>query len=349
MVPLATDQMLPVFQYTVNRTGTLRDAMLVLERGAEIALVTHGERLVGVLTDGDVRRALLSGASLDAPLAPFVHAQYISVGPTALRTEVLELMQARQIGQVPIVDAQGRLRGLHRLHDVMGVAPRENWAVVMAGGRGTRLGTLTAQIPKPMLRVAGRPILERIVLHLVGYGIRRIFLATNYLGHVIQDYFGDGRSVGAQIEYLREEIPAGTGGALSLLPEVPKHSLLVMNGDLVTQVNLGAMFEAHEQGKQIVTMGVRRYFHTVPFGCVEVQGEDVVQMEEKPTLTRLVNAGIYVLQPSLLSRIPSNQEFALPTLLEGCLKRGERVGTFEIMDDWVDVGQHDQLKQARGG
>jgi dTDP-glucose pyrophosphorylase len=344
---------LAVFQYTVDRGGTLRDAMHALEHGAEIALVTDGVRLVGVLTDGDVRRALLAGAVLNAPLAPFVHPRCVTVQPTARRDEVLELMQARKIGQIPIVDAGGRLLGLHRLHDVLGVAPRANWAVIMAGGRGTRLGALTAQVPKPMLRVAGRPILERIVLHLVGYGIRRIFMATNYLAHVIQDHFGDGQAMGVQIEYLREERPLGTGGALALLPETPRDPLLVMNGDLVTQADLGGMLDAHARRAAgppaVATVGVRRYLHTVPFGCLEVDGDTVAAFEEKPTLTRLVNAGIYVLEPALLARVPRDHEFPLPALLEDCLRRGERVRAFEVTDDWVDVGQREQLQQAREG
>jgi NDP-sugar pyrophosphorylase family protein len=218
----------------------------------------------------------------------------------------------------------------------------------MAGGRGTRLAPLTDQIPKPMLRVAGRPILERIILHLVGHGIRRIFLATNYLGYIIRDYFGDGTAVGAQIEYLCEETPAGTGGALALLPETPTHPLVVMNGDLVTQVNLGTMLEFHTQGEQVATMGVRRYLHTVPFGCVEINHGEVVHMEEKPTITRLVNAGIYVLDPSLIARVPKGKEFPLPTLLDECMRLGESVRAFEIVDDWIDVGQRDQLRMARG-
>jgi len=228
------------------------------------------------------------------------------------------------------------------------VQARPNWAVIMAGGRGSRLGSLTRDVPKPMIRVAGRPILERLILHLITYGVRRIYLSIKYLGHVIEDYFGDGSAFGCEIEYLREERPLSTAGALSLLPARPEHPLLVMNGDLVTQANLGEMFDIHAQSGAALTIAVRRYFHTVPFGCVEVEDGQIIDIEEKPTLTRLANAGLYVLDPELLGRIPYNSEFTMPALAADCLARKERVQAFEVADDWIDVGQREQLSQARG-
>ena len=257
-------------------------------------------------------------------------------------------MRVRHLDAVPITDESGVLCGLHQLHDVIGIAQRPNWAVVMAGGRGSRLESLTAEIPKPMIRVAGRPILERLVLHLVGFGIKRVFLAINYLGHVIEDHFGDGSKFGCNIQYLREDQPLGTGGALSLLPERPPLPLLVINGDLVTQANLGCMVDFHEKGGQRATVAVRPYFHTVPFGCVEMDGDRVLRIEEKPRLSRLINAGIYMIAPSVLEHVPRGESSTLPSLVDGCLARHEEVRAFEIEDDWIDVGQREQLRQARG-
>lgn len=328
----------------------MRDALIALERGSvEIALVVDGDgRLVGLLTDGDIRRALLAGASIDGPLEPHMHTRFTAVGQNAGRAEVIDLMQARTIAQIPIVDGEGRLMGLHLLRDVIGSEPRPNWAVVMAGGRGTRLAPLTDHTPKPMLRVAGRPILERIVLHLVGHGIRRIFLSINYLSQVIESHFGDGSQFGAQIEYLREEQPLGTAGALTLLPAVPEAPVLVMNGDLVTQADVGALLDFHERGKQGISVAVRKYFHTVPFGCVELDGDRVASLEEKPTLSRLVNAGIYVLAPAVVARVPLGRESTTPALIEQAIAAGETVRALEIEDDWIDVGQREQFKRARG-
>ena len=213
---------------------------------------------------------------------------------------------------------------------------------------GTRLAPLTDQIPKPMLRVAGRPILERIVLHLVGAGVRRIFLAINYLGHIIRDHFGDGARLGARIEYLTEDKPLGTGGALSLLPEAPTAPVLVMNGDLVTQADVGALLSFHEAGSAVATVGVRKYFHTVPFGCVELDGDRLVRLDEKPTMTRLVNAGMYVLSPQLVAALPKGVATTVPDILGNAMNRGEEVRAFEIDDEWIDVGHRDQLDKARG-
>lgn len=334
----------------VEPTGLLRDVLLKLDAGgAEIVLVVDRERLEGVLTDGDVRRALLKGASLDSPLYPYVVRNCITVSPATSRAEVLDLMNARRITQLPIVDADHRLLGMHLLHDMLGASPRPNLAVVMCGGRGTRLAPLTNAIPKPMLKVAGRPILERIVLHLVGFGIRRVVLAVNYLASQIEEHFGEGERFGAQISYLREEQPLGTAGALSLLPEVPETPTIVMNGDLVTQFSVAEMLKFHEAGGQMATVGVRRYFHTVPFGCLELDGDVVKSLEEKPTVTRIVNSGIYVLDQRLIARIPKGAEYHMPTLLDDSLRRRETVRAFEIVDDWIDVGQRDQLRQAREG
>jgi dTDP-glucose pyrophosphorylase len=335
----------------VHVSQKLVDAMWALEHGAvQIAFVTDDrDRLVGTLTDGDVRRALLQGASLQSPLAPYIQRQFTAVDPSVGRAEVLELMQARMFNQIPIIDVEGRLVGLHLLHELIGRVERANWAVIMAGGKGSRLRPITDHLPKPMVRVAGRPILERIVLHMVGFGIGRVFLSINYLGHIVEEYFGEGERFGCQIDYLRESKPLGTGGPLSLLPKLPSVPLLVMNGDLVTQANLGALLDFHQRGGYQATVAVQRYSHTVPFGCLRLNGQRIVDIEEKPVLSRVVNAGIYVLNPELVARVPREQEFPITLLVEDALQRGESVGAFEILDDWIDVGQRDQLRVAQTG
>ena len=329
---------------------TLAEALRAIDQGgAGIALVLGEQgRLVGTFTDGDLRRALLHGATLDSQLAAHVQRTFTFVGPEARRTEVLDLMQARLIRQIPVMDSASRPLGLHLLHEIIGAVPRPNWAVIMAGGQGTRLRPITEHVPKPMVTVAGRPILERLVLHLVGFGVRKIYLSVNYLAHIIESHFGDGSRFGCAIEYLHEQTPLGTGGALSLLPETPTVPLLVLNGDLVTQVDLATMFAFHREGRYVATMGVRRYVHEVPFGCVEVSNGEIVRLEEKPPIERLVNAGIYLLEPSLLARVP-REFFPVTSLFEECLRNRERIGAFEIEDDWMDVGQRDQLRKAREG
>lgn len=333
----------------VAHSGTLFDGLRALERGAiGIALVVEEGRLVGTLTDGDVRRAILGGAALDQPLLPFAQRSFTAASPQESRGEVLDLMQARAIEQVPIVDERGALLGVHLLRELLGAEERPSWAVVMAGGRGVRLRPITDTLPKPMIKVAGRPILERIVLHLVGHGIRRVFLSVNYLAPIIEQHFGDGERFGCRIEYLREDKPLGTAGALSLLPEKPSAPLLVLNGDLLTQVNLADLLAFHARGGHVATMAVTEYTHTVPFGVVELHNEQIRELVEKPTHAWWANAGIYSLSPEVVGRVRPDEEMPMTTLLGDCIGRGESVGAYQVRGDWLDIGRPDELKKARG-
>ncbi len=337
-------------QYCITPDTSLMDCMRSMDiTGAGIALAVDSEfRLIGTISDGDVRKALLNGCLLDSQVSPHINRNCFYVLPNVHRVEVLDIMQARRFKQVPIVDEQRKLIGLHLLYDILGNILRPNWAVVMAGGKGMRLRPLTENIPKPMIRVAGRPILERIILHLVSYGIRRIFLSVNYLSQVIEDFFEDGSKYGATIEYLHEDEPLGSGGAISLLPEIPEHPLLVMNGDLVVDINFADIIEFQSQNEFYATIGVYSYFHQVPYGCVEIQNNRLAGLEEKPVLEKLVNAGIYVLSQKAVSAIPKNTCFPITTLFEEALKKNLVCGTFAIEKEWLDIGSPHQLRQARG-
>lgn len=335
----------------VKPSASIRSAMESLESSARrIVLVCDDEgRLMGTITDGDLRRALLSGASLDqSHVVGVMTRAFRAVDPGVSRAEVLDLMRALRLNQVPVVDHEGRLVGLHTLEELMGEGTLPNWAVVMAGGKGTRLRPLTADVPKPMLRVAGRPILERIVLHLVGMGIRRIFLSVHFRPQVVVDHFGDGTRFGCRIEYLRENLPLGTAGALGLLPEPPSDPLLVMNGDLVTQFQVRAMLRQHTECGNTLTVGVRPYEVRVPFGVVAQEDGFVQAIQEKPAETFLVNAGIYVLSPGVLGRLDGTRPVDMPELVQEELEGSNRVGAFEVDGEWIDVGRTDDLKRARG-
>jgi dTDP-glucose pyrophosphorylase len=335
----------------VSLDGTIRDGLAAVDRGAAgICLAVDGTgQLIGVATDGDLRRALLRGHGLDEPLEPILNREFAAIDTSQTRAEALDLMRALRVVTVPVVDEGGRPVALHLLHGLLEPEARPNWAVIMAGGRGTRLQPLTDSMPKPMLRVAGRPILERIVLHLVGSGISRIFIAVNYLAHVIEHHFGDGRAFGASIEYLRETEPLGTAGALALLPSAPEATLLLLNGDLVTSVDVDNLLGFHLQHGFAATVGIRHYVHTVPFGCLELEGPRVIAIEEKPTISREVSAGIYALEPRVVALVEAGRATAMPELLAQALAGREPVGAFEVEGDWVDVGQRDQLARVREG
>ncbi|WP_052664280.1 sugar phosphate nucleotidyltransferase [Nitriliruptor alkaliphilus] len=336
--------------------ASIRDAMRCIDQGGyEIALIVDGEgRLLATLTDGDVRRALLGGATLDQAVAPFASARPTTVQPGEDRAAVLDLMRARSIAHIPEVDPEGHLTGVHLLRDVIGAPILPNTAVVMAGGKGTRLGKLTHTTPKPMLPVAGRPILERIVLHLVGSGIRRVVLSIGYLGDQIREHFGDGHDFGCRIDYLTEppERPLGTGGPLRLLQDLsepPTAPLLVMNGDLLTSFSVSGILGAHTTAGAVMTIGMQSYVHDIPFGVIHADDAGTISsLEEKPRATWTVNAGTYVIERTLLDRIPAGTPFPITQLAEGCLARGEPVLGWMLDGDWQDIGRPHELRAARG-
>ena len=333
---------------TVTETASILDAMAAIDDGASaIALVVDEQQnLLGVVTDGDIRRALLGGAALDATIADHMTKDYVSVGVQESRNQVIDLMRARGIHQVPVTE-RGRVIGLHTLDQLIGNVARPNFAVLMAGGRGTRLQPITDAIPKPMLPVAGRPILERLVLHLVGWGIRSIYISINYLGEQIRGHFGDGSEFGCDIDYLEEDEPLGTGGPLSLLPPT-EHPVIVMNGDLITQVDIGALLATHNHGEFSATMAVRPHLIELPFGVVEADGSTMTAIAEKPHIEHLVNAGMYVLDPEVIAIIPKDTAVPITDIFTTQLSNGGRVGVHTVEDDWIDVGRPSELARAKG-
>lgn len=337
-------------KYCIQPDADLLTCMKVIDRtssGIAIA-VDENSRLIGTVSDGDIRRALIRGADIHDPVHPYINRSCFSVLPSVNRAEVLDIMHSRRFEQVPIVDEDNTVIGLHILHDIIGNRKRPNKAVIMAGGKGTRLRPITKDIPKPMVQVAGRPILERIILHLVNYGIHRIFLAVNYLAHIIEDYFGDGSRFGCKIEYLREEKPLGSGGAVSLLAGSLEDSLLLMNGDLIIDADFSKLIDFHEKNQFYATMGIYPYFHEVPYGCVEFEDNKLTGLEEKPVLQKFINAGLYILSPGAVQAIPKQVFFPITHLFEKAIQDNLKCGVFHIEKDWIDIGNPDHLKKARG-
>jgi dTDP-glucose pyrophosphorylase len=336
---------------TISTEATILEALQAMEAGGEAIVFVRDEsgRVIGTLTDGDIRRAILRGAGLDSRSIPAaMRRDFVAVPPEAGRAEVLDLMRARKIEQIPVLDADGRLCGLHTIRELISRIERPNRALILAGGRGTRLHPITATMPKPMVSVAGRPILERLLLHVMSCGIRRFTFSVNYLAHVIEAHFGDGSRFGCEIEYLKEATPLGTGGPVALLDPKPAIPLLVLNGDLVTQCDFGRMLDYHEQGGYSATLGVRSYSVEVPFGVAEVEGTRLVKLREKPTERMLINAGVYVLSPEALGHAEPQADFPITELFQRCLDRGLSVGAFFVEEEWVDVGRPEELRRARG-
>lgn len=329
--------------------ATILDAVRAIDLGAVgIALVADEDRrLLATVTDGDIRRGLLRGL----PLAACV-TEVMRRDPTAVRQEegqeaALRLMRRLTIHQVPIVDGEGRVVGIEWADRLVGIEAQDTPVVLMAGGLGVRLRPLTDQIPKPMLPVGGRPLLETIIRNFADQGFRRFYISVNHRREIVQNFFGDGSRHGVEIEYLIEDQPLGTAGALSLLPERPTTPILVMNGDLLTAERFETMLRFHAVNRAAATMAAREYSHQVPYGVIRTKGPQLLSIEEKPTESYFVNAGIYVISPGALDFLALGQRQDMPELFAQLISGGHKACVFALQEYWLDIGRTDDLERAR--
>ena len=314
----------------------------------QIVLVVGNDGvLVGTVTDGDVRRGLLSGMGMDSSIDEIVFREPFVLPPDVSRAIALQLMKVNQISAIPIIDGARRVLGLHLLKEILTSSKRPNQMVIMAGGQGSRLQPHTRTCPKPMLRVHGKPILEHIIERAKAEGFQYFVLAVEYLGHMIQDYFGDGKSWGVEIDYLHEDLPLGTAGALGLLNPQPVAPILVTNGDVLTDIRYGEVLDFHCSHNATATMAVRLYEWQHPFGVVRIKGVDIVGFEEKPIAYSHINAGVYVLEPGALDTLKKGEQYDMPMLFDRLREKKERTIVYPMHEPWLDVGREDDLKQAR--
>lgn len=313
----------------------------------QIALVVDpADRLLGTVADGDVRRGLLRGISLDAPVGEIMNRHPVVARAEDGNEAILAVMREKSVRQIPIVDDTRRVLGLRTLDEILGAHHLENWVVLMAGGRGTRLHPLTADTPKPLLDVGGKPLLETILQGFVAAGFWRIFISLGYKPQMIEAYFGHGHRWNAAITYLRESERRGTAGALASLPRPAKHPVVVMNGDILTNVDFRQLLEFHGHNDSMLTVAVRTFEHEVPFGVVSTEDHRVVDLEEKPVSRYLVNAGIYVLEDAALDLVPAEGFFDMTDLIKAVMAQGGKVAAFPVHEYWRDIGSPGDLSLA---
>lgn len=331
----------------VASATTLHNIIRVIDEAVlQIALVVdEQQRLLGTITDGDIRRALLRGATLETKASDVMNRTPTVVAPGTPGTTAERLMQNKSIRRIPVVDELNRVVGLV-LPQQEAKSRLSNEVVLMAGGLGTRLGKLTEDVPKPLLRVGTKPILETIVESFLAQGFYRFKFAVNYKAALIKDHFGDGTRWGAEIEYLHETERLGTAGALSLMESPPKEPFFVMNGDLLTKVNFEQMLHFHQHHKPLATMAVREYDLQVPFGVVELNGHAITALAEKPVHRFFVNAGIYVLSPECLGHLTYNAALDITDLFQKLLDNGEKAASFPVHEYWLDIGRVQEYEEA---
>jgi dTDP-glucose pyrophosphorylase/CBS domain-containing protein len=332
----------------------IHDAVERIQKGGMgIALIVNGHNgLIGTVTDGDVRRAILDGVGMEDRIdrlmeyrpEPYRQPTVAPIGTP--KEELLQLLQNKRIQQIPLLDVEGRVVDLALLNELIGDKLLALSAVVMAGGFGQRLRPLTEDQPKPMLPVGDRPLLELIIQHLSDSGIKKVNITTHYKPEKIIEHFGDGSTFGVELNYVSEDLPLGTAGALGLM-EVPEEPVLVINGDILTRINFCSMLAYHQKHQADLTVAVRKYDLEVPYGVVECEGAKVRQLKEKPVMSFFVNAGIYLLQPSVYRFINNGERLDMTELIQRLLDSGRPIVSFPLLEYWLDIGQLADYEQAQ--
>lgn len=339
----------------INPDQTIDDAIRCIDRNADgITLVVDADsRLIGTITDGDIRRAIMSGYDLNTPVSELLKNKADSPYPEPISASIedsnetlLQIMQERSIQQIPLLNQAGKIENLITLNELLPQETLSVQAVIMAGGYGTRLRPLTDTIPKPLLPVGNRPLMELVINQLIESGVNQISVTTHFQAEKIIKHFGDGSDLGIKINYINEDQPLGTAGALGLIQD---HSqpLLVINGDILTKLDFQAMLSFHNKHSADLTVAVRRYDFKVPYGVLECEDYIVRKVREKPSLNFLVNAGIYLIEPSFHEYIPPETRFDMTDLIEVLLENQRKVVSFPVVEYWLDIGQLSDYQQAQ--
>ena len=339
-----TDQKLNI---KLSPDASMREVMASIDKSAkQIALIVDSDdHLLGTVTDGDIRRALLSGMDMQAKASSFMNANPITGIVDESPALWQRTMQRHSLHHLPLLDATGRFRELAQISQPL-EPERNNTVILMAGGLGTRLRPLTEAMPKPLLAVGDKPILQTIIENFTDQGFSKFILCINYQGEKIRQFCGDGSRWNAEIQYLEEDKPLGTAGALSLLDKAPREPFFVMNADLLTKVDYVRLLDFHQNQGHIASMCVREYRHQIPYGVVKLDKHRIVNVIEKPNYYYYVNAGIYCLSPEVLQYIPKDDYFDMTELFAKLIKLSKCVGSFPLREYWMDVGRMDDFRQA---
>ncbi len=332
----------------VTESATVKDVVESLtSSGLRLCLVvgTH-DTLLGIVSDGDIRRGLLAGAGLDSPAKTVMNPSFASAPNGTPVSELTRLARSHEVTHLPLVDGEGKLAGLFIDQPDGEAAARDNTVVIMAGGMGLRLRPLTENTPKPMIPLGGKPMVQHTIESFRAEGFVNFVLAINYLGDQIEGHFGDGSDLGVRITYVKEEQPLGTGGALSLLEGAFTSPIVLINGDVLLSARLTEMLSYHQSHSADITVGVKVLDTQIPFGVIELEGNHIVAMQEKPVYRDFVNAGVYVLEPGVVRSVAPAVRLDMPDLVGEWLGR-QKVFAYPMHESWRDLGDVEDLERAR--
>lgn len=332
----------------LHPSALIKDAIQVLSEASLriVLIVDENLTLIGTITDGDIRRGLLKGLTINSGISEVINQKPTVVPQGFPRAEVLRIMAVNKLFQIPVVGEDRRLLDLYLWDELSSPTARDNTILIMAGGKGTRLLPKTEKTPKPMLRLGGKPILEHIIEQAKAEGFSRFILAIHHLGEVIEEYFGDGKSLGVKISYVKEEIPLGTAGALSLIEPKPSGSIIVTNGDVLTDIKYGDLLDFHVENNAKATMAVQVHKTQIPYGVVQTKGVFITDFEEKPTQAFLINAGVYVIEPDCFVFLQEEKYTNMPDLFETLISHNLPTLAYLIHESWIDIGGHEEFTAA---
>jgi len=330
---------------TLSKTSGFYDVIRKLDENGNgvLPIIDSKGFFIGLVTDGDVRRAVLSN-QLD--LEHVVNKYPYRLTTESTIDERMAYLKQVKRRHLPIVDKDNQLIEIFTL-DNINFCTMPNPVVIMAGGLGYRLGELTKDTPKPMLNVGSKPLLETILISFIEHGFHKFYISVNYKKDIIMEYFGDGSKWNINIEYLVEDKKLGTAGALSLIKNTDASPIVVTNGDIMTNLDYEKVIKHHKNQKSKATMCVREHEYVIPYGVVEVEGYEITNLIEKPKKIFNINAGVYVIEPDIIDIIPKDTFYDMTTLFEDVEKRKQRRSVYFIKDYWIDVGNKNLLLEAR--
>jgi dTDP-glucose pyrophosphorylase/predicted transcriptional regulator len=332
----------------IKKDKSIKKAIDILNTTSSriVAVVNKNGGLIGTVTDGDIRRSLLKKVDINSKVFRIMQKKPIYALENTEDKQIIKLMKKHDIHHVPIVNKFLKVIDLKTLQSLAFPKMRENIVFIMAGGFGKRLMPLTKKIPKPMLKINDKPMLEVILSRFIDSNFKNFYISTHYKADKIINYFGNGSKWNVDIKYIYEKKPLGTAGSLSFLPKnIKKIPIVVINGDVIAKIDIQKIIEFHEKNENKITMAVRIFENKIPFGTVNLSNSKVESIKEKPITRHFVNTGIYVIDPSVLKNIKKNQSIDMTALIQNCINKKTKVGAYILHEDWTDVGRkEDYLK-----